>query len=329
MKTVLYIEKLPHVRENFIRLLSSQISFFNVATADTVAEAIDLLKEMKVDAIIAGRQISAKEITHLDQSLRQYPASKLIVMANRKSQVASLLKAFEYKIQFETPVDIPLLLETLLSEFGMNYGGQVRGINIASFMQMIELEDQTCVIKVLSGAKTGYLYCERGELIEAELPPLTGKKAVFAILELENPLITIDYETPDKERAIHESLMSLLLESGRLKDEQKPKHDERRRYKRFRCSLPVEFVHNEWSYKAIIDNISLSGIFIQTENPFSKGDELDIAFYSQTLEKGCRISGEVVRRATNGIGIELKQMGINQMAILRTIINEVAGSQTK
>lgn len=329
MKTVLFIEKLPHVRENFIKLLSSQISFFNVATADTVAEAIDLLKEIKVDVVITGRQINAKEVALLDQSLRQYPDSKLIVMADRKSQVASLLKAFEYKIQFETPVDIPLLLETLLGEFDINYGGQMRGISIASFLQMIELDEQTCKIKVLSGAKTGYLYCVNGELIEAQFPPLVSKEAAFAILEFENPLITVDYKTPTQKRTINDSLMALLLESGRLKDEHQPKHQERRRYKRVPCSLPVEFVYKEWSYKATIKDISLSGIFIQTENPFSVGDEVDIAFYSQTLEKGCRIPGEVVRRATNGIGVELKPIGINQMAILRTIINEVAESRPK
>jgi len=329
MKTVLIIEKLPHVRDNFIKLLSSQISLFNVAAADTVAEAIDLLEEIKVDVVITGRQIDAGDVALLDQRMRQYPNSKLIVMADRKSQVASLLKAFEYKIQFETPVDIPLLLETLLSEFDINYGGQLRGISIASFLQMIELDDQTCRIKVLSGAKTGYLYCANGELIDAQLPPLAGKEAAFAILGLENPLITVDYQTPDKKRTIHEPLMSLLLESGRLEDEQKPKQSERRRYKRVSCALPVEFVYKEWSYKAVISNISLSGIFIQTENPFSVGDEMDIAFYSQTLEKGCNIPGEVVRRATNGIGIELKPMGINQMAILRTIINEVTESRPK
>lgn len=329
MKTVLLIERLPHVRDNFIKLLSSQISLFNVATADTVAEAIDLLEEMKVDVVVTGRQISTADVALLDQRLRQYPDSKLIVMADRKSQVAGLLKAFEYKIQFETPVDIPLLLETLLSEFDINYGGQLRGITIASFLQMIELDGQTCMIKVLSGAKTGYLYCTEGELIEAQLEPLTGKEAAFAILELENPLITVDYQIQEKKRTIQDSLMSLLLESGRLKDEQKPKQNERRRYKRVPCALPVEFVYKEWSYKAVISNISLSGIFIQTENPFSLGDEMDIAFYSQTLEKGCTITGEVVRRATNGIGIELKPMGINQMAILRTIINEVAESRPK
>ena len=269
MKTVLFIESLPHVRENFIKLLSSQLCFFNVATVESVPEAIELLEEIKADVVVTGRQTKDRDLALLVQSLRQYPDIKLIVMADRKSQVASLLKAFEYKIKFETPVDIPLLLETLLDEFGINYGGQLRGINIASFLQMIELDGQTCMLKVLSGAKTGYLYCTEGELIEAELPPLTGKEAAFAILGLENPLVTVDYEIPSRERTIHESLMSLLLESGRLKDEQKPKHRERRRYKRIPCSLPVEFVYKEWSYKAVISNISLSGIFIQTDNPFS------------------------------------------------------------
>jgi Tfp pilus assembly protein PilZ len=139
----------------------------------------------------------------------------------------------------------------------------------------------------------------------------------------------VDYKTPTQKRTINDSMMALLLESGRLKDEHQPKHQERRRYKRVPCSLPVEFVYKEWSYKATISDISLSGIFIQTENPFSVGDEVDIAFYSQTLEKGCRIPGEVVRRAPNGIGVELKPIGINQMAILRTIINEVAESRPK
>ena len=326
MKTVLFIEKQIHVRDNFIKLLTDRISFFNIVTADSVVEAVDLLKSIKIDVVITSRQIQTKEIDILDHELRNHPAVKLIVMADRKSQVAGLLKAFEYKIQFEVPVDVPLLIETLLSEFQINYGGQIRGVSVPSFLQMLELEDATCTLRIFSGSKTGNLYFHHGELIEAEMPPLNGKKAAFAILELNNPLITLDYDQPNKTRTIKESLMSLLLESGRVQDEQEKKPQERRRYKRFPCHIEVEFVYKEWSYKAVISNISLSGIFIETEHPFSQGDEINVALFSQTLEKGCQIPGVVVRRAGKGIGVALKPRGINQMAILRTIISEVAGT---
>jgi hypothetical protein len=64
-------------------------------------------------------------------------------MAAKKSHVAGMFKAFEYKMQFEVPVDIALLLERLLDEFGFDSGGQLRGISVASFLQMIELEGKS------------------------------------------------------------------------------------------------------------------------------------------------------------------------------------------
>ena len=325
MKTVLYIEDKPHVRENFIKLLGGQLLFFNVMTADTAAEGIDILQKIRVDVVVAGRQLRIEEIDLLDQHLRLRPEIKLIVMADRKSQVANLIKAFEYNIQFETPVDASLLLEMLMNEFQMNYGGQIRGISISAFLQMIELDDKTCALKILSGGKTGNLYFTNGELIAAEMDNLVGKEAALAILALDNPLITLEYNIRTKTRSIEETLMSLLLQSGRIRDEREKKPDERRRYKRFVCHLPVEFVYNEWSYKAIISNISLSGVLLKLKILSLWEMNWTLHFTARPWKRDVESKGSSLRRASNGIGIQLKRMGINQLAVLRTIINEVAG----
>ena len=324
MKTILYIEERPYVRENLIKLLSGPGDFFKVVTAGSVVEAIDLLEMIKIDIVLAGTKITAKEMDILDNSLRRHKETKLIVMAQRKSKMASLLKAFEYKIQFELPVDINLLLEMILTEFGIDSGGQIRGISIAAFLQMIELEDKTCTIEVASGGKRGYLYCQKGELIDAEIGGLTGKEGVLAILGMENPLIVIEYHLPERERRIEVSLMSILLESGRIKDETPEKKNEKRRYKRFQCSLPVSFVYDEWTHQGEIRNISLSGAFLETKGPFSVGKEIQITFFSQSLDKGCQIGGQIVRRDSKGLGVEFGKATINQLAILRTVIHEVA-----
>ena len=192
MKTVLYIEERKHIRDNFIKLLSGQEAFFKLLTVDKVVEAMDVIEKIKIDVVIAGRKMAPNEIDFLDNCLRNQPECKLIAMTGRKSQVANILKAFEYNIHFETPVDMDLFLNTLFEEFGIESGGQLRGISIASFLQMIELEAITCRIKAVSKNKTGYLYCDQGEPVHAEMADLKGKEAAFAIMALETPLIIID-----------------------------------------------------------------------------------------------------------------------------------------
>jgi CheY-like chemotaxis protein len=322
MKTILYIEEKPNVRENVIRMIEG-VGFFKVLTAATALDAIDIVEKIEVDCVIVGRKISTKEIEVLDHHLRKHKEIKLILMAERRSKVASILKAFEYNIQFETPADVNMLLDTLLSEFEIDCGGQLRGISTASFLQMIELEAKTCVIKVTKAGKAGYLYCDSGSLIEAEMGELNGKEAVFEILNLEDVLLLIDYKVPQKDRTINAPLMSLLLESGRLKDETHPAPKENRSYKRFECELPVEFFYGDLSHEAVIRNISLSGIYLETKGPFTVGKEVEVALFSPSLDKGCRISGIIVRRDENGLGIEFLQANITKMAILRTIIHEV------
>ena len=325
MKTVLFIEEKLHVRENFIRLLDHAAGYFKVLSADTVQKALDIIEAIEVDIVVSGRHVSARELVLLDQCLRQHKAIKLIVMAERRSRIAGMLKAFEYKIQFDVPVDLNLLIDTLLDEFEIQDGGHLRGIGIGSFLQMIELEAKTCIVKVFEGNRNGCLYCDGGELIEAEFEELTGKEAAFKILAMEEPLISIEYRPFEKPKTIPISLMSLLLESGRLNDENKTRKQEQRRYKRFGCEMPVEFSFGGWSHQGMLSNISLSGAFLETRESFEIGSEIEVSLYSKSLNRGCRIASAVVRKDTRGVGIEFTTLSINQMAILRTVINEVAG----
>jgi CheY-like chemotaxis protein len=324
MKIILYIDDRPHVRENFIKLLSFQNGFLKVLTANSLIEAIDILEQLKIDIVITGRQFSVKEIDLLDHQLRQHEQTKLIVMAGRSSPLSKMLKAFEYKVRLEMPVDANLLLHNLFQEFEIDYGGQIQGISLPSFVQMIELECKTCTVKVISGKSIGYLYFNSGELVDAQSGGLAGKEAAIELFSLENTLITVSYGDTGKERIIHETLMSLLLESGRIIDEKPASFQEKRRYRRFACSLPVEFEYNEWAHKGVIQNISLSGVFIQTSDPFNVGADLVVTLYSHNLEQPCRIEGRIVRRDPAGVGVEFLNLSMKQKGVLRTIIDEIS-----
>ena len=321
MKTLLYIEEKEHVRENFLRMVNG-VGFFNVLTAANVNEAFDITRKLKADIIIAGRQITVEEVEILDRYLKDKPDIKLIVMMERNSKVAKILKAYEYKIQFEMPADTTLLLETLLEEFESNCGGQLRGISLSSFLQMIELEVKSCVVKVMEKGRAGFLYCQSGALIDAEIGDLKGKEAALAILEMENSLIHIDYNMPQKERTIVEPLMGLLLESGRKRDEKILRPEQNRRYKRFDCALPIQFFYDEKTERGVIRDISVGGFYLKTSSAIPVGKKIQVALFSPSLEKGCKIDGIIVRTGSEGVGAKFLPKSMQQLGILRTVIIE-------
>ena len=323
MKTILFIEDKPHVRENFVKLLTGQLGFFKALSSPTALAATDVMEKIHVDAVITGIHLNAKEIDLLDNQLRKFPGTKLIVMSGKKSPVADLLRTFEYAVQVDQPADANALLDVLLKEFNIDDGGQMRGIGLTSFLQMIELESKTCTLKIISCRNIGYLYCKSGELIEAEAAGVNGKPAAFQILSWEKPLICVDYGSMLKEKTIQGPLMSLLLESGCISDERQGEASEKRRYKRTACALTAEFDVNEWTYKGVICDISLGGSFIKTNEPISVGQKISLTLVSQSLGKSIAVGGKIVRRSQEGIGVEFGALSMNQRNIIRTVIEEV------
>jgi twitching motility two-component system response regulator PilG len=92
------------------------------------------------------------------------------------------------------------------------------GFALASFLQLINLEQKTCTLIVKSKDKVGYLYLQEGELINAETGGMEGEKAATRIISWK------DTETEIKdicrtERKVNTPLMNILLNSSRLEDE--------------------------------------------------------------------------------------------------------------
>jgi hypothetical protein len=325
MKTILFIEEKPQIREgliSLINLINGLGDFFKILTAVNVVEAIELLEKIKIEAVIADKQFTPKEVDILDQCLRLQTDVRLIVLTDEGSNISKLLETFKYAIEIKTPVDADQLLSTLCETLGIDYGGQVRGFSTASFLQMVGLESATCSLKVLANQKCGWLYCLSGNIIHASVDDLTGKEAAIILLGMENPLISIEHGRPTVERSINASLMSLLLESGRIKDESEKKTSERRRYTRFVCSSPVELIYNDWTHHCVASNLSLSGVFLLTRGPFPVGRSVCISFYSNTMGKGCEIEGTIVRRTSEGIGIVFSGLNLNQKTIVRSVVEE-------
>lgn len=325
MKTILFVEDKPRVYENFSKLLNTHVDMFKVLSAANLTEAFDIIEKINIDVILMGIRFNGQEIDLLDNYLKRSASTKLIVATQKKSPLTDLLRTLEYKIQFDMPVDTSLLLDILMKEFKIDYGGQIRGVSLSSFLQMIELEGATCRIKVVSSQKVGYLYFDKGDLKHAEKEGLTGKEAALDIFTMEDSLISVDYGDLSREKTIDHNLMSLLLEAGRIQDEKRKPSKEKRRYKRFKCSVTTEFDAKYRRHKGVIRDISLGGIFIENIQPLPVGQEICLTLFSQSLQRAIRIAGIIVRSNPKGMGVQFSTLSMNQKRIIRLVIDEMAG----
>ena len=100
-------------------------------------------------------------------------------------------------------------------------GGQIHGISLDSFLQMVQMEGKTCTLTVKTADEVGYLYFLKGDLIDAEAGEVKHKEAAALIISWNDPVIEIEEDCQKKTNNINQPLMNILMEGMKLKDDRK------------------------------------------------------------------------------------------------------------
>ena len=212
-------------------------------------------------------------------------------------------------------MDLNLLTKRIFTELQIDYGGQVRGIHLSSFLQMLELEGRTCTMSISTKGKNGFLYMIEGALIDARYEQLDGKAAALQILTWENVIIDLDYAPVVRPRKINVHLMAVLMESGRIVDEAKSGRKNQRLHDRFDCLVAVDYYFSDWTYHCFLRDISLGGAYVETEQAIAAGQKIMLAISAPNLPH-CSIEGVVARRDAKGIGIQFETLTHQQTQII-------------
>jgi CheY-like chemotaxis protein len=122
----------------------------------------------------------------------------------------------------EKPVDFDEMTQLILSLLeGDLTGGVLTGISLPSFLQLIEMEQNTCLMEIKAqNGDQGLLYFNKGVLFDAVVGDSKGEEAAYHILSLKDVKISFR-ALPSKKlkRRIKTNLINLLMESARLEDE--------------------------------------------------------------------------------------------------------------
>lgn len=227
MGTVLVVDDsvmlLNYIEESF-RAYSNK---FSVITAKDGLEAIEILKKKNIDLMVTDLQMPRVDgLGLLAYANKYFPSIPCIVMSAHGTP--KILEKIQSGIlQFiEKPFKAKDLADIIINALKSNSddpGGSLSGISVVSFLQMVEMEEKTCICEVDSpGNPKGFFYFKGGELHHAIYGDLKGEAAAIKLINLDDP--TINFRRPPERpiaRGIKRELTSLILEAVRQKDESK------------------------------------------------------------------------------------------------------------
>jgi len=95
---------------------------------------------------------------------------------------------------------------------------------------------------------------------------------------------------------------------------------EKRKYPRLYCFLLVEFTFNDHTYRDSIINISEGGIFIETKVPLPVGYPLTMYFKTHDISHSIVLSGIVVRRDQEGVGVQFIKRNYQDIKSIQYLI---------
>jgi CheY-like chemotaxis protein len=197
---------------------------YNVAEAPDGRKALKILATESVNLVLTDIRMPEMDGFELMAHMSaDYPIIPTMVMTGygTPETTASFEEMGSLQVM-DKPLDLDDLTRRITESLHqVSQGGTMTGISVASFLQLIQLEQKTCVLEVHGkNGQNGFLYFNQGVLCDAVCGQLKQEEATLEIVSWENVLLNFNALPRKKtQRKIKTDLMSLLLEGLKQKDE--------------------------------------------------------------------------------------------------------------
>lgn len=221
MKHILIVDDHIKTVHMLSRTLIAYQDLFRVITAKDGQDAIDILGREKIDLVLTELNLPRINgialIKHILQSGSDIPI--IVMTAYGTPEIELKLNSIPRIKYFNKPLKTNAVIGEIFEKLDIAFG-QVDGVGLSSFLQLLEMECKTCTLTIISkNSKIGTIYIVDGVLIAAETEKNKNEAAAYEILKWEAVKIHIVDGASKREPEITQSLMNILMEGAKQKDE--------------------------------------------------------------------------------------------------------------
>lgn len=225
VKQVLLVDNNKDLLDSLKVGLDKYSHAFTTVLANDGEQALEVLRDKPISVVVSDVKMPKMNgLSLLSNMTGQFPDIPVVIIsAYGEDELAWLARKSGAVAFVSKPFSVneigSIILDLLKKE---SDGGVIKGISVGVFMQLAEMEEMTCTIRVYSGRNQsqGVVFFKRGTLLDARYSNFSGEPAIVKILQIDHAHLRIQNSCPDLiEANIHSGLQAMLLEAMRQKDE--------------------------------------------------------------------------------------------------------------
>lgn len=231
IRNVLFVDDDQEMLQALKEGLEKYRETFTVVMAEDGTDAVSKLKQHTISLVVTDLKMPKMDgFSLLAHIMEKYPDIPVIIITGYSTSEMKRLAQEGGAVGY---ISKPFLIEDLAKHIMKTLrkesdGGTLHGVSSGMFLQLMEMEERTCTIRLADRAsgKGGVLFFRDGELLDARVEELQGLDAAYQIFSWDEVTLSIQNECPQKDNKINSDLQPIILEAMRLKDEADDVDDE-------------------------------------------------------------------------------------------------------
>ena len=204
---------------------------FSVVLSKDGVDAVEELKRQPISLVVTDLKMPRMDgFSLLAKVMEHYPDIPVIIITGYSTPEMKRLAQEGGAVGY---ISKPFLIEDLARQIMKTLrresdGGTLHSVSSGMFLQLMEMEERTCTIRLVdkATAKGGVLFFREGELLDARVEHRKGLQAAYLIFSWEEVTLSIQNECPAIDNNINSDLQPIILEAMRIKDESQTDPDE-------------------------------------------------------------------------------------------------------
>jgi len=230
-QTILIVDDDKNIVKNLQDNLLEIDDNYMVKTSDDGKKALEILEKEKMDLVILDLQVPVMNgiqlLTELHNKGIWLPI--VIITDSDIDEKESKLREFGIVDVVKKPF-LPEEVVIRIDEIIKNREKKdlIKNFALPSILQLIEMDKRTGILILKIGDENGRVFFKDGKVMDIEVKGLSRDEALIAFINTlyEDREVSIEYINHRKEKKIKMTLMQIVMEASRLKDERKknPEH---------------------------------------------------------------------------------------------------------